>query len=57
MISRLIFKPYWQYDHLGKVKGHVDQCQSEIHNIGRWAHINVKLHFSLLPKICLIKTP
>ncbi len=28
------------------VNGHVGQGQPKAHDIGRWAHINVKLHFS-----------
>ncbi len=28
-----------------KVKGHMGQGQLKGHNIGRWAHANVKLHF------------
>ncbi len=28
-----------------KVKGHEGQGQPIGHDIGRWAHINVKLHF------------
>ncbi len=27
------------------VNGHVGQGQPKAHDIGRWAHINVKLHF------------
>ena len=30
-----------------KVKGHMGQGQSKAIDIGRWAHINVKLHFLL----------
>ncbi len=28
-----------------KVKGHFGQGQANAQDIGRWAHINVKLHF------------
>ena len=30
------------------MKGHMDQGQPKGHDIGRWAHINVKLHFFLM---------
>ena len=40
-------------DTISRVKGNMAQCQRsqvkpKCHNIGRWAHINVKLHFSFL---------
>ncbi len=31
--------------HLGQLKGQWGQGQPNTQNIGRWAHINVKLHF------------
>ncbi len=31
--------------HWVKAKGHMGQSQPKGHNIGRWAHVNNKLHF------------
>ena len=30
-----------------KVKGHMGQGWPKAYDIGRWAHINIKLHFSI----------
>ena len=34
--------------HWVKVKGHIGYAQPKGHDIGRWAHVNVKLHFLTL---------
>ncbi len=37
--------------HMDQFKGQVGQGQPKGHNIGRWAHVNVKLHFFLFETI------